>query len=1787
MVEINHYELVHQEHGNFTLFIYLDPQLSEFSSEFGQGSKNVKALKDQIGDLIKKELPHVRITAAKVMVGTMLVTTLYLSGGTPTALAEMGSPTQQVNPNDIYTVQPGDSLSVIAKRFNVSVTSIMELNGLSTSTIFVGQNLRLPFFTYKVVSGDSLSVIAKRFNTTIAEIRTLNQLQSDQIFVGQQMRIPQLLTKPTPVQEVSNPEPEPPTGTDNLTKYTVVSGDSLSVIAKKHNTTVEQIRSLNGLTSDIILVGQILTVPTTETTNPPAEEPVQTQPVTEEPLSEQVDGSTVPDPVGDTTDYRVVSGDSLSLIAKKFNTSVLKIKEANNLTSDVIFIGQKLVIPIPKEEAIIEEHIKEPVNQEVPAYTVVSGDSLSVIAKRFHVTVDSIKTANHLTSDIIFIGQKLVIPIEDPLVIKAPVFLDNDPINKSNSLAYPVKGTVNPGSKVEIVATDRENHEVKIVSLANEHGEFLTYMNLTTLKDGEITITAKAVDSSGNASGLTEIVVPKDTMIQQPTIDEPLVINSENAQNYNISGVAKPGASVFISVSDGVSSEIKAELLSNEVGDYKANLDLSSLNDGKMKITVMAVDAFGNESTTTEYSVSKDTSTREPLLNFVEQVTNQNVDAYQIFGVAEPGADIEITVSDGVNPEMVATALVNEHGEFKTTMDLRDLNDGELTVSTRALDQYKNRSEGQKTSLIKETSIEAPALENTELVNRQNQLDYHIFGRAQPNATVDIVVSDGQNQDVLASTVANANGEYFLKLDLSSLEDTELLIMAVQTSKSGVTSETSQVILLKDTIAPKVPVLHNNHFINKENQSNYLLSGLAEAQAQIKILITNANGQQQEMNVQADAEGNYQIPVDLTNFNDGDISFELTQQDGAGNISPISKKTLSKDTVAPNKIILDSLPTVYSGNYSDYTISGKTEPNSTLDLSLTDGVSELTYTVKVDAKGNFEIPIDTDQLRDGELELSLISTDEAGNKREPLQETLVKDTTGPTEVDVAPFEYVNSMNSMEFPIRGSSDEEGATVAISITDGETTITKKSQVLNGGFNTLMDLSLFEDGRLSIEIIQTDSAGNKGIVQVGSIEKDTIAETPTVSKNGFRYSNQQSIYTVVGTAEANATVELILSSQNQQIARQTTKADAKGFYIIDVNLETENTTTEMDATITQTDVAGNTSEGTSVSFSHHTVSEGESLYTIAKRYNTTVEAIKTLNQLTNDVIQPNQTLRLPVTASEVINLGYMYFGNTKEYINTVNQTGHSMNIVSPSYFDINPNGTLKLTYQVDPEFIETMHQQGIRVVPFLSNHWNREVGRAMLANKELAAQQIADAIERYHLDGVNIDIENVTDADRDDYTEFVRLLRQLIPAEKEVSVAVAANPNGWETGWHGSYDYTNLAKYADYLMIMSYDESFPGGEAGPVASAGWVEKSIQYALDEGVPNEKVVLGIAHYGRYWMEGSSYGGFGISNWQVEQMIKTYDGTVVFDEASKTPKAIVTIEKGDPVMFVGGASLSPGTYEIWYENEESIRQKLSLVGQYNIRGVGNWSVGQEDPSVWNSYSTTLPTTVPVSSTLPGNEQSQPIYTNYRVVAGDNLWGIAQRNQTTIPAIKELNNLTSDMLYVGQLLKIPVPVVDNPVEEELQDTAESPKAPDEDETTTEEAIVDQIEPETNDEPLVEPIKESTPEPKTQTTYTVAAGDSLSVIAVRFNTTVTGIKQANNLEKDTIFVGQTLLIPTTSLVENNEQQKQEPVAAPTTYIVVSGDSLSVIAKRFNTTVTAIKQANHLTQDIIYIGQKLVIP
>ena len=203
---------------------------------------------------------------------------------------------------------------------------------------------------YVVKKGDSLWSIARANGLTVDELKSLNNLSSNVLHVGDTLLI-------------SSADSTGDDGNDNY--YVVKSGDTLWSIARKYNLSVNELKALNNLSSNALSVGQRLIVGK-ESSN----------------------------------DYVVSAGDTLWAIARKFNVSVDDIKALNNLSSNNLSIGMTLKIPLYSNKQ----------NEETNVYVVKSGDSLWSIARMFNSTVDEIKSLNGLKSNVLRIGQRLVVP---------------------------------------------------------------------------------------------------------------------------------------------------------------------------------------------------------------------------------------------------------------------------------------------------------------------------------------------------------------------------------------------------------------------------------------------------------------------------------------------------------------------------------------------------------------------------------------------------------------------------------------------------------------------------------------------------------------------------------------------------------------------------------------------------------------------------------------------------------------------------------------------------------------------------------------------------------------------------------------------------------------------------------------------------------------------------------------------------------------------------------------------------------------------------------------------------------------------------------------------------------------------------------------------------------------------------------------------------------------------------------------------------------------------------------
>ncbi|MEM5568531.1 LysM peptidoglycan-binding domain-containing protein [Aerococcus viridans] len=203
---------------------------------------------------------------------------------------------------------------------------------------------------YTIESGDTLSAISRKFDLSIADLIEVNTIDNqDLIIAGHSLNIP---TVDAPVVASTKRV------ADASNVYTVVAGDTLNKIAADFDTAAQNLRDLNGISGDLILVGQQLKVKgevaqetTVEQTAPVAEETVETE-VETTPVVEETVNNYVADLNGN---YTVVAGDSINKIAGQFGVSASELRVQNNLSSDLILVGQSLAIPGLAAAPAVEE----------------------------------------------------------------------------------------------------------------------------------------------------------------------------------------------------------------------------------------------------------------------------------------------------------------------------------------------------------------------------------------------------------------------------------------------------------------------------------------------------------------------------------------------------------------------------------------------------------------------------------------------------------------------------------------------------------------------------------------------------------------------------------------------------------------------------------------------------------------------------------------------------------------------------------------------------------------------------------------------------------------------------------------------------------------------------------------------------------------------------------------------------------------------------------------------------------------------------------------------------------------------------------------------------------------------------------------------------------------------------------------------------------------------------------------------------------------------------------------
>ena len=276
--------------------------------------------------------------------------------------------------------------------------------------------------------------------------------------------------------------------------------------------------------------------------------------------------------------------------------------------------------------------------------------------------------------------------------------------------------------------------------------------------------------------------------------------------------------------------------------------------------------------------------------------------------------------------------------------------------------------------------------------------------------------------------------------------------------------------------------------------------------------------------------------------------------------------------------------------------------------------------------------------------------------------------------------------------------------------------------------------------------------------------------------------------------------------------------------------------------------------------------------------------------------------------------------------------LNVISPTWYELTDNEG-NFASLADGDYVKKAHDKGLKVWALINN-FSPDVNTEILMSRTSVRRKLIEAlmaeVERYGLDGLNLDFEGIKEEAGVHYIQFIRELS--IPCRKKG--IVLSVDNYVPTSTNQFYNRKEQGIVADYVIVMGYDEHYAGGDAGSVASISYEENGIKDTLAS-VPKEKVISAIPFYTRVWTEGadgkttsSSLGIAKAKEWVTQNNVELY-----WQE-----------ELG---QYYGELQTEEGLKKVWMEEERSIGLKMDLVKKYDLAGVACWKLGFEPAELWD------------------------------------------------------------------------------------------------------------------------------------------------------------------------------------------------------------------------------------------------
>jgi len=323
----------------------------------------------------------------------------------------------------------------------------------------------------------------------------------------------------------------------------------------------------------------------------------------------------------------------------------------------------------------------------------------------------------------------------------------------------------------------------------------------------------------------------------------------------------------------------------------------------------------------------------------------------------------------------------------------------------------------------------------------------------------------------------------------------------------------------------------------------------------------------------------------------------------------------------------------------------------------------------------------------------------------------------------------------------------------------------------------------------------------------------------------------------------------------------------------------------------------------------------------------------------------LTVPSTLTRVLpgRMVQMYYVNTDEGRASLLAHLPQIDVLSPGWYDANADGSI--TGYARRDVIDAAHAGGVAIIPLVVNKdVDPDVAHAILADparRAALAANLVNEAKTYGYAGFQLDFEQIRWTDRDLLTALTQdCATAFHAAGLNLSIAVIPRLPGDASAsgtlldyfrqWSGAYDFAALAKAADFLSFMTYDEHNGVTPPGAVSGTPWIRQALEFSL-QGVPPEKATLGLPTYYHDWT------GVG------RLTSSSYDDAMILAQRYGATPALDAVE--EEMHF--GYDVYGVHHELWIQSSDTLRRKLPLMYEYGLKGISVWRLGFEDPSFWN------------------------------------------------------------------------------------------------------------------------------------------------------------------------------------------------------------------------------------------------